>query len=207
MTRTTHHRYRDHFGIDLDTSIQISDDVGPVTLSGSTLHLALEDIWDYVTTMSGGSGSNFDDDVTTLPPQFGEGYSFPTGREYIRQKDLGNAGEDAWLALVQGRFQLSAHRDDGVNPDHGQVDIKANTSSAANLDIQVVDDNDYSGVYLTPTVLDLDAGAHVIVMYGQAYRPPTAASAPGSPTEGDTYYDTVTHKTRTWDGSTWQDHW
>lgn len=33
------------------------------------------------------------------------------------------------------------------------------------------------------------------------------ASAPSSPTEGQTYYDTALHKVRTWDGSLWQDHW
>jgi hypothetical protein len=33
------------------------------------------------------------------------------------------------------------------------------------------------------------------------------ASAPGSPVEGQTYYDTVYHMIRTWDGLAWQDHW
>ena len=33
------------------------------------------------------------------------------------------------------------------------------------------------------------------------------ASAPGSPVEGESYYDTALHKTRTWDGSAWQNHW
>jgi len=33
------------------------------------------------------------------------------------------------------------------------------------------------------------------------------ASAPASPGEGRTYYDTTLHKARTWDGTAWQDHW
>jgi len=33
------------------------------------------------------------------------------------------------------------------------------------------------------------------------------ATAPATPAEGRTYYDTVTHKARTWDGTAWQDHW
>jgi hypothetical protein len=33
------------------------------------------------------------------------------------------------------------------------------------------------------------------------------SSAPSSPTEGDSYYDDVLHKTRTYDGTTWQNHW
>ncbi len=33
------------------------------------------------------------------------------------------------------------------------------------------------------------------------------ATAPSSPTEGQTYYDTALHKVRTWDGTTWQNHW
>ena len=33
------------------------------------------------------------------------------------------------------------------------------------------------------------------------------ATAPASPVEAQTYYDTTTHKVRTWDGSAWQDHW
>jgi hypothetical protein len=32
-------------------------------------------------------------------------------------------------------------------------------------------------------------------------------SAPASPGEGRTYYDTALHKVRTWDGSAWQSHW
>lgn len=32
-------------------------------------------------------------------------------------------------------------------------------------------------------------------------------SDPGSPTEGFTYYNTTTHKVRTWDGSAWNNHW
>lgn len=33
------------------------------------------------------------------------------------------------------------------------------------------------------------------------------AAAPGAPFEGQSYYDNVLHKARTWDGSAWQDHW
>jgi|SRR5690349_209778 len=33
------------------------------------------------------------------------------------------------------------------------------------------------------------------------------ASAPSTPAEGRTYYDTTTHKAMTWDGTTWQPHW
>lgn len=32
-------------------------------------------------------------------------------------------------------------------------------------------------------------------------------AAPASPTEGATYYDTTLHKTRTFDGANWQNHW
>jgi len=44
MTRTTHHRERDHFGYDLDTNLTIDGDLG-TTASGSTLHAALGDLW------------------------------------------------------------------------------------------------------------------------------------------------------------------
>jgi hypothetical protein len=33
------------------------------------------------------------------------------------------------------------------------------------------------------------------------------AAAPASPVEGQTYYDSVLHKMRTWDGTAWQNHW
>jgi hypothetical protein len=33
------------------------------------------------------------------------------------------------------------------------------------------------------------------------------AAAPSDPVEGQSYYDTVLTKVRTWDGSSWQDHW
>jgi hypothetical protein len=33
------------------------------------------------------------------------------------------------------------------------------------------------------------------------------AAAPVSPTTGRTYYDTLLNKVRTWDGTTWQNHW
>lgn len=36
---------------------------------------------------------------------------------------------------------------------------------------------------------------------------PTLSAAPGTPVEGESYYDTTLHKTRTWDGSAWQNHW
>jgi hypothetical protein len=32
-------------------------------------------------------------------------------------------------------------------------------------------------------------------------------TAPSSPTEGWTYYDTVLQKVRTWNGTTWNNHW
>lgn len=38
---------------------------------------------------------------------------------------------------------------------------------------------------------------------GFARRP----SAPSDPFEGQSYYDTTDHMARTWDGTTWQDHW
>jgi len=44
MTRTTHHRDRDHFGLDFDTNIVLDGDLG-TTASGSTLHAAFEDLW------------------------------------------------------------------------------------------------------------------------------------------------------------------
>jgi hypothetical protein len=36
---------------------------------------------------------------------------------------------------------------------------------------------------------------------------PQYTSAPSSPTEGQSYYDLTLHKSRTWDGSAWQNHW
>ncbi|WP_222164740.1 beta strand repeat-containing protein [Edaphocola aurantiacus] len=36
---------------------------------------------------------------------------------------------------------------------------------------------------------------------------PKAATAPGSPVEGQAYYDTTLHKLRVWDGTTWQNAW
>lgn len=33
------------------------------------------------------------------------------------------------------------------------------------------------------------------------------SAAPGSPTEGQTYYDKTLHKVRTWDGTAWQNYW
>lgn len=32
-------------------------------------------------------------------------------------------------------------------------------------------------------------------------------SDPASPTESFTYYNTTSHKVRTWDGSAWNNHW
>lgn len=32
-------------------------------------------------------------------------------------------------------------------------------------------------------------------------------AAPSGPAEGQSYYDTTTHKARTWDGSAWNDLW
>jgi hypothetical protein len=33
------------------------------------------------------------------------------------------------------------------------------------------------------------------------------SAAPGSPSEGDSYYDLTLHKSRTYDGTTWQNWW
>lgn len=33
------------------------------------------------------------------------------------------------------------------------------------------------------------------------------AAAPGTPFEGQSYYDNVLKKVRTWDGAAWNDHW
>ena len=33
------------------------------------------------------------------------------------------------------------------------------------------------------------------------------ATAPASPVEGQTYYNTATHKVMTYDGTAWQAHW
>jgi hypothetical protein len=35
----------------------------------------------------------------------------------------------------------------------------------------------------------------------------TPTTEPTSPTEGLTYMDSTSHKLRTYDGTTWQDHW
>jgi hypothetical protein len=40
----------------------------------------------------------------------------------------------------------------------------------------------------------------------QGYPFMSLDSAPASPTESFTYYDTTLHKVRTWDGSAWQNH-
>jgi len=44
MTRTTHHRDRDHFGSDFDTNIVLDATIG-ATAAGSTVKVALQDIW------------------------------------------------------------------------------------------------------------------------------------------------------------------
>lgn len=36
---------------------------------------------------------------------------------------------------------------------------------------------------------------------------PRSSSAPSSPTQGEMYFDTSTNKSRTWDGSAWQNHY
>jgi hypothetical protein len=41
----------------------------------------------------------------------------------------------------------------------------------------------------------------------QGYPFMSLDTAPSSPTEGFTYYDTALNKVRTWDGSAWQAHW
>ena len=41
----------------------------------------------------------------------------------------------------------------------------------------------------------------------QGYPFMSLDSAPPSPTASFTYYDTTLNKVRTWDGSTWQNHW
>lgn len=35
----------------------------------------------------------------------------------------------------------------------------------------------------------------------------TPIATPASPVEGQTYMDSTSHKLRTYDGTTWQDHW
>lgn len=41
----------------------------------------------------------------------------------------------------------------------------------------------------------------------QGMPPLRLNAAPADPSEGLTYYDTVLHKMRTYDGSNWQNHW
>lgn len=100
----------------------------------------------------------------------------------------------------------SAGVDIEVGPDYVGILIAEKDAST----IQIFDDA--SGSYDIELV---DQGAHHfknVAADGGVAIPsrgmlPQYASAPASPVEGQSYYDTALHKARTWDGSAWQAWW
>ena len=81
-------------------------------------------------------------------------------------------------------MSASTHRHDEMHRGLVPTD-QLGTGSDASGDHMLVDDQTY-------------------VLLGSLVQ---LASAPGAPAEGDSYYDTATHKSYTWDGSTWQAWW
>jgi hypothetical protein len=86
MARNTHDRQLDHHSTDLDTNIEVSGDVG-TTLSGDTVHVALQDIWTAMSAVQGYHKNG------TIDPA-AVGLDSPIGSIYSR--DNSGAGE-LWL--------------------------------------------------------------------------------------------------------------
>lgn len=93
--------------------------------------------------------------------------------------------------------------------DHHGVDLDTNVVLAQSTSTYV------SGSTLQAVLLGLDDRVSVMssavsvmsgaIENGLDFR--QSEAAPSGATEGYSYYDTTTHKVRTWDGSNWQDHW
>lgn len=65
MTRNTHHRQRDHEGLDLDTSIEL-DGATASYADGTSLHDVIEDLDSRITTTTSGLNIVFDGGQTGL---------------------------------------------------------------------------------------------------------------------------------------------
>jgi hypothetical protein len=99
-------------------------------------------------------------------------------KEWVRR------AADAINALIKGLESAEA-RLDAVEAADTALAARVTTIEGQNLNTRV-------------TALETTARGHPFQQL---------AAAPGSPTAGQSYYDTVLLKVRTWDGAAWQNHW
>lgn len=101
--------------------------------------------------------------------------------------------------------------EDGFNIIVGDDFVNLYFSEKDANTIQVYPESGWSG--LDVELKDNDGGVFKHVTDGGDESIPSLgilrklAAAPGSPVEGESYYDTVLKKVRTYDGTVWQNHW
>lgn len=208
-----------------DTPAPITVGTDPITFTGfgtgggSSIAVELLDASGVVTGIAILRADSFTDngggDVSLFPQLIGSGGGVIDFNGHIRILD-DPVTPTTGLDLILGSPAFFAEHTPGALADAGLL-FEAGT--------------DYVGFYISEkdaTTVQLyawDSGGFDVELVdrgGHFWKHVTAAgdesipslgilrklsAAPGSPVEGESYYDDVLKKTRTWDGTSWNDHW
>lgn len=170
-----------------------SPDVSPVTEIQVTNGTLTDNGGGSVTlTITGGGSAQFDVDSNK--------YRLPSGGgiDTIAQEDVAGT-TDARILLSDGYLELNAL--DGAGAQ-AQVIVDGNNGYLSLIAWSTLVE------ILANTGINLSLSTGLVQMVGgEGMRVPELSADPGSPIENQTYYNTTTHKMRTYDGTSWQDHW
>lgn len=124
-------------------------------------------------------------------------------------------------AYIRGAFALASTTEAwsvGATGTNYGIYVTPNTTTGAVVGLTVAHNKDvyaYADLYVTGVIKTggstrIDASGNFTAAtetVGGAKNWGKLSAAPGSPTEGDEYYDTTAHKKYVYDGSTWQACW
>lgn len=147
----------------------------------------------------GGGAAQFTDDSPL--------YRFPNPFTGIAQ-EAPSGGEDSRATFTTGNIEFTATIATADNADNVGTTVDINGSGDALFYAHLFSDTGaYATLQMVLNHVTLDANTGPVDLRGRSIMFPHAASAPSSPVENETYYDDTLHKLRTYDGTSWQNHW
>jgi len=121
-----------------------------------------------------------------------------------------NDDEDTYFLFTTDKINLNAGNVPMITAEEATQDVVIINESSADVDFRVKSDIDANTLFVQGSDGHVGIGTGIparALHVNDVMRLEPRSSAPSSPSEGDMYMDSTTHKLMVYDGSTWQACW